>query len=745
MHTRKLVVAGTPTAFALALIVAACGGGGGGGSAAPNNIPRFAFLANFDDNTLSAYTVNPATGQLRHNGYVLAGAGPRSIAVDPANKFVYVANQNSGDVSAYSINANGTLSEIDQNGIAAGTTVAAGTGPHSIAMDPSGTHVYVANMGTTTDGTISSFKILDGGALTKIGDSPTGGTPQSVAIDPSGKFLYAANLGAGVSAFGIGQGGALQRIPCVTNCNGAVAGDFAAGSGPFSVAIDPSGRFAYVANFTSGDVSAFKIQSDGTLQQIACNPSVPNVPQTCGITNAADFNAGTNPVSVAVDPTGRFVYTANLTFGEVAAFQIDPAGSGALLTISCDFHKPGCSGFVNFAAGTNPFSAHVDPSGKFLFVANQGSNDVSIFDIDPGTGRPANKRAVRGRVGPAELAMTQGSSPVTFTPKFAYVSNSDDGTVSQYGVGTNGALTPLTPATAAAGNVPESIAVDPGGKFAYVVNAADGDVAEYSIGAKGILTPLVPATARAGSNPLSVAIDPSGRFAYVANESGTTISQFSVADGVLDPLAVATAGTGNTPASVVVDPSGRFAYVTNAGDNTVSQFSIGENGLTPLTPTTAGAGGFPVSVAVDPSGRFAYVTNGGDGTVSQYSVGTDGTLQALAPASIRAGSSPNFIAVDPSGRFAYVANEGDNTVSQFSIGADGTLEALVPASVQTGSFPFSVTVDPSGRFAYVANESSTGTVSQYTIGGNGVLTPIAPATANTGGSPTFIAIAGEWK
>src|SRR5262249_49652138 len=41
-----------------------------------NNVPRFAFVANMQDGTLSALTVNPNTGQLRHNGYQLVGQSP---------------------------------------------------------------------------------------------------------------------------------------------------------------------------------------------------------------------------------------------------------------------------------------------------------------------------------------------------------------------------------------------------------------------------------------------------------------------------------------------------------------------------------------------------------------------------------------------------------------------------------------------------------------------------------------------
>ena len=100
----KSALAGVSILFVLATLAACGGGGGGGGSAAatppPNNVPRFAYVANGSDNTVSIYTVNAATGQLRHNGYVATEASPHSVSVDPSGKFAYVANWGSNTVSA---------------------------------------------------------------------------------------------------------------------------------------------------------------------------------------------------------------------------------------------------------------------------------------------------------------------------------------------------------------------------------------------------------------------------------------------------------------------------------------------------------------------------------------------------------------------------------------------------------------------------------------------------------------------
>lgn len=75
--------------------------------------PRFAFVANSSDNTVSVYTVNASSGLLRANGYVVVKNNPTGMAVTPGGQFLYVVNSSSADVSGFSVNThNGILTAI---------------------------------------------------------------------------------------------------------------------------------------------------------------------------------------------------------------------------------------------------------------------------------------------------------------------------------------------------------------------------------------------------------------------------------------------------------------------------------------------------------------------------------------------------------------------------------------------------------------------------------------------------------
>ena len=106
------------------------------------------------------------------------------------------------------------------------------------------------------------------------------------------------------------------------------------------MAVSPNGQFAYVANFTSDDVSAYTINATtGALTPVPGSP----------------FAAGLEPVSVAVSQNGQFAYVANDGSNDVSAYTIN-ATTGALTPV------PGSP----FAAGSAPLSVTTTAPAKQL-------------------------------------------------------------------------------------------------------------------------------------------------------------------------------------------------------------------------------------------------------------------------------------------------------------------------------------------------------------------------------------------
>jgi 6-phosphogluconolactonase (cycloisomerase 2 family) len=91
------------------------GGGGDGGAGTATNVPRYALVANLKNNSVSTYVVDAASGRLKYIGKAATGSGPSSVAFDPSSKYAYVANSLSDNVSQYTIRADGTLAPMGRS------------------------------------------------------------------------------------------------------------------------------------------------------------------------------------------------------------------------------------------------------------------------------------------------------------------------------------------------------------------------------------------------------------------------------------------------------------------------------------------------------------------------------------------------------------------------------------------------------------------------------------------------------
>jgi 6-phosphogluconolactonase (cycloisomerase 2 family) len=324
--------------------------------------------------------------------------------------------------------------------------------------------------------------------------------------------------------------------------------------------------------------------------------------------------------------SSHFVYAALPGTNQVVAYRQDP-NSGVLTPLS---GSP-------FTAGTAAQSLLIHPSKKFLYVANSGENDISLFDIS-----------------------------------------------------SNGTLTEVTPRTPA-GSTPALLAMDSAGGFLYVADAGSTDIAVFSIdSSKGGLT-AVGSPFPIGMQPLNMKLSPSGGFLYVTGGTGL-VEAFSVSAGVLTALGSFPAD-GTSPYGLAIDPGGANLYTANFGSNSISEFKIGSDGkLTPLSDSPLGGASLtaPFSLLIDPSGKFLYVANDvSNGNVAVYSIGSGGALTILTTPTFGTTGQPDFLVTDPSGKYLLVASQS-GSLQVFKLKGDGTVTSV--ASYSTGGATTSVAI-----------------------------------------------------
>lgn len=316
-----------------------------------------------------------------------------------------------------------------------------------------------------------------------------------------------------------------------------------------------------------------------------------------------------NSEQMVADPLGRFAYVANLVSNasgpsSISMYTIDH--STGILTPTTP---------ATVATGWFPQGVAIDPQGRFVYTANSDDATVSMFTVNQTTGvlSPTTPASVSVTI-PSSMLSSPGFLTVDPTGRFLYVTTylSEGAAVFMYSINqTTGVLTPTSPATVYTGGTPFQVLVAPNGKFAYVVNNLTNDngsngVWEYTVDSTtGVLTPTAQTAVASGNGPTEIAIDPSSRFAYVVNRDDNTISMY-VIDPTTGNLArnstaanpAGTIATGAEPFRIDFDPSGKFVYVTNE-QSAASIYTVNKDGtLTSTGATGVANGGLSTAIAV---------------------------------------------------------------------------------------------------------------------------------------------------
>jgi 6-phosphogluconolactonase (cycloisomerase 2 family) len=303
---------------------------------------------------------------------------------------------------------------------------------------------------------------------------------------------------------------------------------------------------------------------------------------------------GTTPTGLALLPSKKFLYVVNsdAISNSISIFNVAPDG---VLTLS---------GTPTPVGGSGPDAAVIDPSGSYLLVTNNFTNNVSVFSIDPGSGAlsmvglpvPANSD-------PSEILFTHSG-------KFVYVTNPSIGMVSGFSF-SNGVLTPVPNSPVVSGLGAYGLAVDAGDQFLYVANPSAsnpppysttiGNISGFSIDpGTGALTTILgsPFTATNGSGPTAITVDPSGTFVYAV----TTGSSFSIWCFTIDPTNGQLVAVANSPFSLtagalfaLIDPSGNYFYIGSQLGNGIAGYTYN-----PSTGVPTAIAGSPFSTATAP-------------------------------------------------------------------------------------------------------------------------------------------------
>ncbi len=320
------------------------------------------------------------------------------------------------------------------------------------------------------------------GKLTPKGLAAETSNPSWVVIHPNGKWAYAANESgkqSTISAFSIDAKSAkltlLNKLPAL-------------GEDPCYLSFDKTGKYLFVANYTSGNVGVFPILPDGKLGEHT------SVIQDAGVLGPnKERQEAPHAHWVELSADNHLAYVADLGLDRVLAYAFD-ATNGKL--------TPAFSHSAVLGPGTGPRHGVFSKDEKFLYVLGEVKSTVTAFVAD-------------GKDGYRSM-QTVSALPANFSGR----------------------------------NDAAEISLHPSGKWLFTSNRGHDSIAVFAVHPpKGITA--IGTTPTGGKEPRHFAIDPTGQFLLAENQNSNSIvvfridpgtgalSQVSITEGVPSPVCLA--------------------------------------------------------------------------------------------------------------------------------------------------------------------------------------------------------------
>ena len=308
------------------------------------------------------------TGKLSAPELAIATPSPCYLAIAPGEKFLYTADsvpkfngESAGAISAFAIDHHsGHLTLLNR-------ASAGGAGPCHVSVDATGHVLMAANYNV---GSVKSFRLnpdgtigADGSYIQQQGTGPNtnrqaGPHAHAIYVDPSNGFALACDLGADRVV--------IYRLDATTGMlTRHSTASVPAGGGARHLAFSPDGKFAHVINEMGCTVTTFAWNADtGELTTVETVSALPP-------------GQGAQPPYTAAEilTAGHRVYATIRGHDSITAFAADQQ-TGRLTFLQ---NVPD--------TGKVPRGMGIDPTGRWLIVGNQKTDNAVEYAIDPTTGK----------------------------------------------------------------------------------------------------------------------------------------------------------------------------------------------------------------------------------------------------------------------------------------------------------------------------------------------------------------------
>jgi 6-phosphogluconolactonase len=335
------------------------------------------FVASGTPEGIRSFDWNPATGDLQSAGTGATISTIDWICFSPDRKFIFAAcevdsfnGKPTGELASFRV-TDGRLEQLSgQNSASKGTC--------HCAIDHTGRVLISADYG---GGSAASFKVNDGKLSSLVwsehytvhGPNPDrqeAAHAHFASFSPDNRFAYVNDLGGDMihiytfnaETAELKSAGAYHAVP---------------GAGPRTLHFHPNGHTAYCMNEMASSVDVLKWnKATGNFTRVG---TVRLLPPNAPLPDKKDAPQGNTGCDTVIAKDGRFVYFANRGTDFLYSFKCDPA-TGALTPME-----------RTSTGGKTPRNFSLDPTERWMLVADQNSSNLAVFARDPATGKLANE------------------------------------------------------------------------------------------------------------------------------------------------------------------------------------------------------------------------------------------------------------------------------------------------------------------------------------------------------------------
>ena len=309
------------------------------------------------------YDFNSQTGEVNLKSKVSGEENPSYLAIGKDGKHVYAVNEiRNGGISSFLLNpTSGELTYLNRVG-------SGGDSPCYVSVDDKNKYVFAGNYGS---GSLSAIPLKNDGSLGTSpqiiqheGSSIDKGRQQGphvhcTVLSPDNHYLLTSDLGTDkVSIYKFDASNVSQPLSPAEPAFVSVK----AGSGPRHLTFHPNSKYVYLIHEMGAMITVFDYKKGQLTEKQTITMLSP------------DFKGKVGAADIHISPDGKFLYGSNRgNANELVIYSINKKG------------------LLNYAGrqsvqGKGPRNFAIDPSGNFLLVANQDSNEIIMFKRDKKTG-----------------------------------------------------------------------------------------------------------------------------------------------------------------------------------------------------------------------------------------------------------------------------------------------------------------------------------------------------------------------